>query len=223
MGGMIEYQANGGKAQGYLARPAAGGTGKGVIVLQEYWGLVPHIQDICDRFAKEGYTALAPDLFDGTVTKNPDEAFRLLMALNIDEMAKKLSGSVAALHAHGATGKVGIVGFCMGGQLALYAATAQPDAYGAVVDFYGIHPKVAPDYAALKAPVLGFFAEQDGFVTPAAGREIKAHVDKAGGRMDIHVYPGQHAFFNDRRPEVYDKASADDAWHKTLAFFAANL
>jgi carboxymethylenebutenolidase len=111
----------------------------------------------------------------------------------------------------------------MGGQLALYAATAQPDAYGAVVDFYGIHPKVSPDYAALKAPVLGFFAEQDGFVTPAAGREIKANVEKAGGRMDLHVYPGQHAFFNDARPEVYDQASADDAWQKTLAFLAANL
>jgi carboxymethylenebutenolidase len=220
MGGIIEYRANGGTARDYLA---PGDKGKGVVVLQEYWGLVPHIQDICDRFAAEGYTALAPDLFDGTVTSNPDEAFRLLMALNIDEMARKLSGAVAALHAHGAAGKVGIVGFCMGGQLALYAATAQPDAYGAVVDFYGIHPKVTPDYAALEAPVLGFFAEQDGFVAPAAGREIKANVEKAGGRMDIHVYPGQHAFFNDTRPEVYDKASADDAWQKTLAFLAANL
>src|SRR5688572_8760307 len=113
MGGMIEYQANGAQAQGYLARPDGDGHGKGVIVIQEWWGLVPHIQDLCERFAREGYLALAPDLWDGKKTRDPDEAGRLFMALNIDDAAKKLSGAVAALHAHGATGKVAAVGFCM--------------------------------------------------------------------------------------------------------------
>jgi carboxymethylenebutenolidase len=223
MGGMIDFQANGGQARGYLARPDGGGAGKGVIVIQEWWGLVPHIQDLCERFAREGYTALAPDLWDGKQTKDPDEAGRLFMALNIDDAAKKLSGAASALHAHGATGKVGVVGFCMGGQLALYAGGALPDEVGAVVDFYGVHPHVRPDYAALQAPVLGIFGEQDTFVTPAAGREIKANVERGGGRMEVHVYPAGHAFFNDTRPEAYDEPSAKDAWQKTLAFLRASL
>ena len=223
MGGMIDYAANGGQARGYLARPDGGGNGKGVVIIQEWWGLVPHIQDLAERFAREGYTALAPDLWDGKKTKDPDEAGRLFMALNIDDAAKKLSGAVAALHAHGAAGKVGVVGFCMGGQLALYAGGALPDEVGAVVDFYGVHPHVKPDYEALKAPVLGIFGDKDTFVTPAAGREIQASVERAGGRMDVHVYPAGHAFFNDTRPEAYDAASAKDAWEKTLGFLKENL
>src|SRR6266567_1705690 len=167
-GGMIEYGANGGTAHGYLAEPDGGGNGKGVIVIQEWWGLAPHIQDVADRFARLGYRALAPDLWDGKLTTNPDEAGRMLMALDVDDAAKKLRGAAAALHAHGAHGKLGVVGFCMGGQLALYAATAMPDDIGACVNFYGIHPKVKPDYARLKAPVLAMFGAKDASVTPAA-------------------------------------------------------
>src|SRR5215470_10503165 len=118
-GGLIEFQANGSKAQGYLAKPDGAGNGKGVIVVQEWWGLVPHIEDIADRFAAEGYVALAPDLWDGTRAQSPDEAGRLLMALNISDAAQKLAGAAAALSANGAHGKVGVIGFCMGGQLAL--------------------------------------------------------------------------------------------------------
>jgi carboxymethylenebutenolidase len=86
-----------------------------------------------------------------------------------------------------------------------------------------VHPHVRPDYAALQAPVLGIFGEQDTFVTPAAGREIKANVERGGGRMQVHVYPAGHAFFNDTRPEAYDEPSAKDAWQKTLAFLRASL
>lgn len=220
---MIEYRANGDKAQGYLARPDTGGVGKGILVIQEYWGLTKHIQEVCERFAQLGYTALAPDLWDGTLTKDPDEAFRLLMALDIDNMSKKLSGAVAALHAHGASGKVAVIGFCMGGQLALYAGTSLPEQVAAVVDFYGIHPKVTPDYSKLRAPVLGVFAENDSFVSPEKGREIQKAVEAAGGKMDVHVYPAGHAFFNDHRPEVYDAKSAEDAWEKVKAFLTLHL
>ena len=221
-GGMIEYAANGGKARGYLAEPASP-NGKGVIVIQEWWGLAPHIQEVADRFAGLGYVALAPDLWDGKLTTNPDEAGRMLMALQIDDAAQKLRGAVHALHAHGAPGKLGVVGFCMGGQIALYAATSMPDEIGACVNFYGIHPHVKPDYARLRAPVLSFFGEKDSFVTPAAGREIAQVIRAAGGRCEVHVYDAGHAFFNDHRPEAYDADAATKAWALTKDFLAANL
>jgi carboxymethylenebutenolidase len=222
----IEYPANGGKAHGYLARPPEGqGNGKGVLVLQEWWGLVPHIRDVTDRFARAGYVALAPDFWDGKQTTRPDEAGRMLMALNVDDAEKKLRGAIAALHEQGGvTGKVGAVGFCMGGKLALFAGSKNPEEIGAVVDFYGIHPHVHPDYARLQAPVLGIFGEKDGSVTPADAQALADSVRAGGGQMELHIYPGRtHAFFNDTRPEVYDAGDAADAWEKTLAFLAKSL
>ena len=220
---MIEYAANGGKAHGYLAKPDGGGNGKGVIVVQEWWGLMPHIQDIADRFAKEGYLALAPDLWDGKKTTAPDEAGRMLMALDIHDAHQKLAGAAAALHANGAKGALGIVGFCMGGQLALYTACAIPDEIGACVDFYGIHPNVKPRFEALKAPVLLFFGEKDPSVTPANGKEMARAIQSHGKNAEVKVYEGGHAYFNDTRPEAYNEASAKQSWKDTLAFFDAHL
>jgi carboxymethylenebutenolidase len=222
-GRMIEYAANGGKATGYLARPEGAGNGKGIIVIQEWWGLVPHIQDLAERFAALGYLALAPDFWDGKKASTEDEATRLFMALNIDDAAQKLRGAAQALAAEGAAEKVGVIGFCMGGILSVYTAGALPDRIGAAVDFYGGHPKVHPDFGAIRAPVLLILGEKDSFVTPESGREMKAKIEAAGGRCELHVYPAGHAFFNDARPAVHDPASAKDAWEKTTAFFAKNL
>lgn len=221
-GSMIEFTANGGKAAGYLARPETP-NGKGIIVLQEWWGLVPHIQDLADRFATLGYLALAPDLWDGQKTTSPDEAGRLFMALNVHDATAKLAGAATALAKEGARGKLGVIGFCMGGQLALYAAGALPEVVGACVDFYGVHPNVRPNYAAIQAPVLGIFGEKDPSVTPQTGREIAAAIAAAGGRCETHVFPAGHAFFNDARPEAYDAPSAAAAWRLTTQFFATNL
>jgi carboxymethylenebutenolidase len=220
---MIEYASNGGIAHGYLARPDGEGNGKGIVVVQEWWGLMPHIQDIADRFGKEGYLALAPDLWDGEKATSPDEAGRMLMALNIHDAHKKLAGAAVALHAHGAKGKLGVVGFCMGGQLALYTACAVPDEIGACVDFYGIHPKVKPQFEQLKAPVLLIFGEKDPSVTPANGKEMARAIQSVGKQAEVKVYAGGHAFFNDTRPEAYNEASAKQAWKDTLAFFKAHL
>src|ERR1044071_3317850 len=123
-GQMIEYPSNGSTAKGYLAAPSEG-KGPGVIVIQEWWGLVPHIKDVCDRFAAEGYAALAPDLYHGESTKSPDEAGKLMMALRIDETEKDLRGAIQHLLNHESVSgdKVGTIGFCMGGALSLYAAS----------------------------------------------------------------------------------------------------
>jgi carboxymethylenebutenolidase len=221
-GTMVEFPSNGSTTSGYLATPPAG-RGPGVLVLQEWWGLVPHIKRVCDRFAAEGFVALAPDMYHGRTASEPDGAGKLFMALEITRAEKDLRGAGRYLQARSSTAKLGAVGFCMGGQLALFAATLNP-AVGACVNFYGIHPNVKPDYAQLHGPVLGLYAERDGFVTPEVARGVDAAIRKAGKQSEIHIYPGvDHAFFNDERPDAYDRAAAEDAWRRTLAFFRAHL
>jgi carboxymethylenebutenolidase len=221
-GKMVEFPSNGGRTGGYLATPKSG-KGPGVLVIQEWWGLVGHIKNVCDRFAGEGFSALAPDLFHGKTADEPDAAGKLFMALNIKQAEKDLRGAAKLLAGHSSTAKIGAVGFCMGGQLALFAATVNPNVGGAV-DFYGIHPNVKPDYTKLSGPVLGLFAEKDAFVTPQAAKDVDAAIKKAGKRSEIHIYPGvDHAFFNDERADVYNKAAADDAWRRTLTFFRQHL
>lgn len=217
--------ADGISVSGYLSIPASG-KGPGVIVLQEWWGLVPHIKDLADRFAAAGYTAFAPDLYHGQSTSSPDEAGKLMMALNIEETEKELGAAIRALNAHAATegfSKVGTVGFCMGGQLSLFAACRNPE-IGACVDFYGIHPNVKPDFANLNAPVLGLFAAHDGFVNAEAVAGLRAELEKHGKAHELHVYEeADHAFFNDSRPQVYRENDATDAWERVLKLFGENL
>ncbi|MEK6405757.1 MAG: dienelactone hydrolase family protein [Acidobacteriota bacterium] len=223
-GQMVEFSSNGGTASGYLAAPESG-KGPGVIVIQEWWGLVPHIKDVCDRFAAEGFVALAPDLYHGKSATSPDEAGKLMMALRIDEAEKDLRGAAQFLLDHGATtgNKVGTVGFCMGGALSLYAATKNSQV-GACVIFYGGHPNVKPDLANLQAPVLGLYAGRDGFVTPESVRELERQLKALGKSAEIHIYPdADHGFFNDGRTEVYNEAAANDAWQRVLKFFGEHL
>src|SRR6185369_14593879 len=141
---MVEFSSNGNRTEGYLAIPVSG-DGPGIVVLQEWWGLVDHIKSVCDRFAGEGFVALAPDLFHGKTTKSPDEAGKLMMALRIDEAEKDLAGAVEYLLQHDAVSfaKAGTIGFCMGGALSLYAASKNSKV-GACVVFYGGHPNVHP-------------------------------------------------------------------------------
>ncbi len=223
-GSEIEFRSNGDRVKGYLAVPASG-SGPGVIVIQEWWGLVDHIRDVCDRLAREGFVALAPDLFRGEATSDPDQAGRLMMDLEIPRAALDLDGAVEALLGHEAvTGpRVGAAGFCMGGQLALYAATRNPRV-GAVVDFYGIHPNVTLDLSGLEAPVLGIFAEKDTFVPPEAARKLESELQGAGKRCQFVIYPEvDHAFMNDTRPDVHDARTAQRAWSETLNFLRAEL
>jgi carboxymethylenebutenolidase len=223
-GQMVEFSSNGGTTSGYLALPKKG-TGPGVIVIQEWWGLVGHIKEVGDRFANEGYVALAPDLYHGESAKSPDEAGKLMMALRIDETEKDLRGAIQYLLNHDATtaDKVGTIGFCMGGALSLYAASKNSNV-GACVVFYGIHPNVKPDLANLQAPVLGIYAERDKSVPPKSVRELERQLRALGKSVEIHIYPDtDHAFFNDHRPDVYNPKAAEDAWRRVIQFFAKHL
>lgn len=227
MGQMIEFASNGRTAGGYLALPD-GGSGPGVLVLQEWWGLVPHITDVCDRFAAEGFVALAPDLYAGETTTEPDEAGKLMMALNLGRAVQDMAGAVEFLQHHdGVVGKkLGITGFCMGGGLTLMAACELPDAFGAVVPWYGLIPweHAQPDWSKVTAPVEGHFAGNDGFFTADAARDLEASLRGAGVAATLYVYDGaEHAFFNDSRPAVYDPEIAAKAWQRTLDFLNTRL
>jgi carboxymethylenebutenolidase len=215
---MIQFKGNGQSFNGYFS---AEKTSPGVIVIQEWWGLVDHIKDLCDRFAAEGFAALAPDLFQGKKTKSPDEAGKLFMALNIAEAEKILRGAIDALLARPecSSKTVGTVGFCMGGQLSMYAAATNPEKVSACVNFYGIHPNVHPPYEKMKAPVQGHFAENDKSVNAKVIANLSSKLKSLGIKYDFHVYPGtDHAFFNDTRKEVHRPEAASLAWKRTIEF-----
>jgi carboxymethylenebutenolidase len=221
-GQMIDFAANGGTAKGYLSKPASG-SGPGVIVVQEWWGIDDNIKGVADRLAAEGFVALAPDLYHGNLAKDQGEAQNLMTALNVDQAAKELRGAAEALKANGATGdKLGAVGFCMGGQLALYAGTLSPNV-GAVVDFYGIHPNVRPDYAKLQGPVLILCGDQDQMAGPKPSGQVEQGIKAAGKQAEMVVYPGAgHAFMNPN-PYGYKEDAAKDAWGKMLTHLRTNV
>ncbi|CAA9255964.1 MAG: Dienelactone hydrolase family protein [uncultured Acidimicrobiales bacterium] len=226
MGDIVEFPSNGTNGRGHFA-PAAEGpeTRPGIVVIQEWWGLVPHIRDVCERFAAEGFNALAPDLYRGETTTEPDEAGKAMMALNLDQAGRDMSGAVDFLRDKG-NGRVGVVGFCMGGGLALVLATQRPDAVSAVAPFYGLIPwkDAQPDYSKLRAAVQGHYAAEDGWANPDAVRSLETTLRDSGVEVEMFIYPGaDHAFFNDSRPEVYDPAAAELAWSRTIEFFRARL
>jgi carboxymethylenebutenolidase len=227
MGEHVKFAANGGTCEGYLAVPQSG-SGPGVIVVQEWWGLVPHITDLADRFAQAGFVALAPDFYHGISTTEPDEAMRLLMSLAMDRAAHDLSGAADYLGGRDEVTRpeVAAVGFCMGGSLALWSATLAPN----IVIAVGFYPAVPwhamnPDWSGYegKAAVI-HCSEEDG--TSAAEGIVAAvqGISAAGGAVTVFDYPGtRHAFVNDTRPEVFAAAATALAWDRTITALSARL
>ncbi|GGL90586.1 MULTISPECIES: dienelactone hydrolase family protein [Micromonospora] len=227
MGEMVTYRDNGGTSQGYLAVPATGTTSPAVIVIQEWWGLVPHITSVVDRYAEAGFVALAPDLYRGESADEPDEARRLMMALRMDDAAKDIAGAADYLAGRPeVAGKVGAVGFCAGGSLALWSATLS-ERIVATAGFYPVLPweKMSPDWAdyAGKSAII-HCAEADGTSSADGVQTARAAIEAAGGTCQTYDYPGTaHAFFNDDRPESFDQPAAASAWARTLELFRAKL
>jgi carboxymethylenebutenolidase len=227
MGEMVSYRSNGGTSEGYLALPPKGETGPAVIVIQEWWGLVPHITTVADRFADAGFMALAPDLYHGKATTEPDEAVKLIMGLAMDRAAGDIAGAADYLVKRAeVTGKVGCVGFCAGGSLALWSATLS-DQIVAAVGFYPPLPweRMRPEWSdyAGKAAVI-HCSEEDGTSAAEGMQTARRAIEAAGGECTLHDYPGtHHAFFNDDRPEVYDRQASARAWARTLELFRAKL
>jgi len=198
----VEFPANGEIGRGYLAVAQGDEPFPGVIVVQEWWGLDEHIKDVARRLAAEGFVALAPDLYHGQATKEPGEAQKLMMSLNMGDAVKELvkATDYLASRPEVAGRGIGAIGFCMGGGLALNLACESS--------------KI----------LLAIYAENDAFAGESVRRELEQAVKAANIDHEIVVYPGaQHAFFNDTRPEVYDREAAVDAWQRVLSHFRQNL
>jgi carboxymethylenebutenolidase len=223
-GSELEIPVEDGALPAYLALPAAG-HGPGVLVVHEAFGLVDHIRDVCDRLARAGFVALAPDLFRGRSADDAQQAAELVAGLEAQRVMSDLAGAAQALiNEHAVDGaRVGAVGFCMGGHLALLAATGSPRV-AAVVNFYGVAAGLPLDLSKLEAAVLAIFAENDEFVSSEAVEALRADFDAAGKRATILVQPGVgHAFMNDSRPDRHDAAAAAEGWDRMLALLRAKL
>lgn len=208
---------------GILSVPASG-AGPGVIVIQEWWGLVPHIHEVCDRLAAAGFTALAVDHFRGATTTEPDEAQKQMLGLEVARAGTDLAVAARFLAGHGAcsSAELGAVGFCMGGGLALLAPTVAPQ-IAVTSAFYPAMPwpDFAPDWSryAGKRALVHEAESDEGWAGPRIAEYVAA-IREAGGSAEVFAYAGSvHAFFNDARPEVFQPAHAELAWARTLEAF----
>jgi carboxymethylenebutenolidase len=219
MGTMIEFaRPDGGKAKGYLA--TAGQGRPGVVVIQEWWGLNDQICGVADRFARTGYNALAPDLYNGRVTTEPDEANHLMTGLDFAGATHQdLRG--AAQHLKSQSGEVAVMGYCMGGALTIAAAVHVPELVAGVA-FYGIPPKEFADPAKIRLPLQGHFANKDDWCTPAAVDDLERGLKETGLKHEIYRYEAAHAFANERSA-AYDVACANLAWERMAAFLRAQI
>lgn len=226
MGEIVSYPSNGSEGQGYLASPAE--PGPAVVVIQEWWGLVDHIKAVCDRFAEEGFLALAPDLYRGEVAEEPDDAGIKMMSLDMERAAKDMSGAIDFLLAHGKSNRatVGVTGFCMGGGMCYILAANRPESVSAITPHYGVIPweHAQPEWGNISARIQGHYAEHDDFAPPAAVNELESKLRALGKDVEMYHYAGaQHAFFNDDRPDVYDATAAGQAWERSVGFLRANV
>ena len=219
MGSMIDFKRpDGSSCKGYVAEA---GKGKpGIVVIQEWWGLNDQICGVADRFARAGYNALAPDLYKGRVTQKPDEANHMMSGLDfVGASDQDIAGAVK--HLAGMGGKVGVMGFCMGGALTI-AACARLPGIACGVPFYGVPPGQLADPARIKVPVQGHFANKDDWCTPAAVNDFEKAMNAGGTKPEIHRYDAAHAFANERSA-AYDVKSANAAWERMLEFLKKHL
>jgi carboxymethylenebutenolidase len=220
------FPSGGGQAHGYLAVPS-GGSGPGVVVIQEWWGLTDHIADVCDRLAGEGFVALAPDLYGGRTTHDADEAGELMMSLPVDDAARDLGGAVDFLLGHDAvtSSTVGAVGFCMGGGFVLRLAAQQGDKVSAAVPYYGVGPAVPDSFRGLTAAVQGHYGLKDDFYPADDARAQEAQIrEESGGQVEFHFYDAGHAFHNDtNKLGTYSETDARTAWSRTVDFLRTKV
>jgi carboxymethylenebutenolidase len=219
MGDAISFRCpDGSDCAGYLAEATE--ATKGIVVLQEWWGLNDQIRGVAERFAAAGITALAPDLYGGRVTSEPDEAEHLMTGLDWPG-ACKVEVRGALQHLKATLAKVAVTGYCMGGALTIIAAAKLAECDAAVC-FYGIPPEDQAHPADVQVPFQGHFANDDHWCTPDAVDRLEAALGAAAIAWEIHRYDAAHAFFNEA-VEAYDAAATEVSWSRTLDFLAKHL
>ncbi len=225
----IEYEgvasgADGGVASGYLAKPASD-AGCGIVVIHDEWGLTEFIRDVCDRLARAGFVALAPDLFRGRTAENSIAAAQLSKEFELDGVDTDLESAVAELYNQNATAgsKVGALGFGLGGSLALFLSSRHRRV-GAVVDLYGTRIEVVDELERVAAPVLAVLAGGDESGAESGVTRLKSGLERAGVKASIEVRAGiRSGYMNDARLDVHDAVAAADSWDALLAFFRSEL
>lgn len=223
-GEMITFDVDGTETHGYLARPAENANGATVIVIHEWWGLNDHTKDIARRYAAEGFTAFAPDLYGGRVTTDPKEASALMHDLAPEAGVAVLNAAVEHLGSIDGvdSSRIGVTGYCMGGSFTLLLACRNAK-IKAASPFYGDIPS-GEDIANLAAPVLFIGAAKDGWITVEKMEGLRSELERHGKAGEVKIYEdADHAFFNDTRSEVYNPEAAADAWRRVLAFFREHL
>jgi carboxymethylenebutenolidase len=225
----VEFKSNGNMASGYLAKPATG-SGPGVLVIQEWWGLDDSLKQMADRLAASGFVALVPDLYHGQVAGHTemDKAAKLMQALPPDRAGRDMSGAVDYLASHEAvtTRGIGVVGFCMGGMLAFIIAANRPDKVKAVVPFYGFPQGPSePDWSKMTASVSGHMAEHDDFFAPAAAQALEKKLRAMGKNVTLTVHAGTgHAFMGPHNAlGTLNTKLAAQIWPQAVSFLKANL
>ncbi|MCH8088127.1 MAG: dienelactone hydrolase family protein [Chloroflexi bacterium] len=234
----ISFESDGESVAGYLARPSSGGPHPGLIVLQEWWGLDGHIKDLTDRFAREGYAALAVDMYSfagNKVTLDADEAAKLMESLRHDTAMSYLNAGVDYLaSADFARGdRIGVVGFCMGGGHSLLMSCLNKEIKAAVA-FYGLIVNDQPTennpvnpidlVPQMSCPLLFVHAGLDEWITLDHADRLRDAMKRSNKEGEVKSYPNApHAFFNDTKPDIYRQEEAQDAWRRTLAFLRRHL
>jgi carboxymethylenebutenolidase len=210
-----------GQTSAHVASPDdAQAGGAAIVLIQEWWGINEHVRDLAGRYAREGYMCVAPDLYRGKVTKDAQEASRLMHELALEDGMATIKQTVEELRERGVE-KIGITGYCMGGTYALRAA-CEIETLGAAAPFYGDIPEDEV-LAQLKVPTLFIAGARDGWITPEKVEGLKDAARKYDLPLEVVSYDADHAFFNDTRPEVYNPEAAADAWRRVLTLFNTRL
>jgi len=216
---------SGAEASGEIALPAGEGKAPGVVLIQEWGGINDHIRSLLGRLAEAGFVAIAPDLYHGKTARAGDAetASKMMQALDWGQAMEEIAGAAKFVAAHPrCNGKVGVIGFCMGGALAFAAATQVPE-LAAVVPFYGVPGPGKADWSKVTAPILAHFAAHDEWAKPSLAEDIKKALDARGQKMQLEIYDADHAFVNDTRPEVYAPDAAKLAWKRSMDFLHQHL
>ena len=221
---VVYTELDGKQLTGFVAHPASGVPASGIIVIHEWWGLNDNIRAMTRRLAGEGYIALAVDLYDGEVAADSETAGGLARgaAERPERVMENLRRAIAHLRHEGVV-KLGVIGWCFGGGWSLRTALSVPDEVDAAVIYYGRVTTNPDDLEPLTAPLLGIFGAEDGGIPVATVREFQTSLNSLGKNASIVIYEGaEHAFANPSGTR-YNKNAAEDAWGKTLNFFAQHL
>ena len=217
----LNFVTANGASTAYIAMPDNAENAKVVILIHEWWGLNDHIKDITNRYADEGFIAVAPDLYRGRIATNAEDASKMMNGLEIDNGLNTIESAMDKVRETYGISHFGITGYCMGGTFALRAA-CELEGISAAAPFYGDIPEEVV-LAKLKTSVVFVSGIRDAWINPEKVATLEEIADKYELPVDSVKYEADHAFFNDTRPEVYDKNAANDAWAKVIQLFNNEL